>query len=270
MPKGRNLYQSKKKIPPSLAQCLICSVKNECLRASALSNLDKQNPDRLREYVVSQLWGHRVENHSTSEGTRIHKIIEQRRGVVTNPNESLQRLRNRESLYFTLGVCSVRYMFRGTPDAVHAEFNDRTLRLTVIEDKTHITGSYANQLHVYGLVLTDPYCFYTTPYTYDEPEITRRRFYEDLDFDGTVEVFTQFNLYRERDGEIVEHLQPSRPFSREFALLDKANYFGVKAAKDTILRVLYEPKLLSHSSQTKFHARTGEIYLPASEKKSQT
>lgn len=159
----RNFYQTKKSkntLPLSLASCSTCSVRAECLRASMHGQIDKAHPEKLRELVLSQLYGHRVETEAMRQGTEIHKQIEHDRGVVTDIKEIIRKFRNKERFWASLGVCSVRYGWRGTVDAVLAEpvkyigpgsRHGSLLRLLVLDDKS-VPGDTTTMVRRGGMI----------------------------------------------------------------------------------------------------------------------
>lgn len=259
-------YQRPGGLPPTMLQCAICPSRNTCLRASAMSAVDSDHPERLQEYVVGNVWKReRTETEAMRLGTEAHKEIEEMRGVEKDPVRIVERMRAGERFFLTVSCCSVHYGYRGTPDAVLAEPMGRKLKLTIIDEKTHVSRPYARQLGVYGLIFTDPNMMYTRAYADDAESLERRRFYDDVEFMGKyddIEVWTQFNIYeRCPDGKLKQNMLTPQPFSRG-RIFPKEKYFAIQRAKQKILDAIYEPELLASSAQMRFSMVNAELLGP--------
>ncbi len=129
----------KSSLPPSMANCTICVMREECIRCSSLSQVDPKHPEKLRELVASNIYRTPPSPEAQARmdaGTAAHKELEIRRAVDTNPESVIRRIRNKETFYFSLSFCSVRYGLRGTVDAVLCDWQGDTLRFLIIDDKS--------------------------------------------------------------------------------------------------------------------------------------
>ena len=258
-------------VPKRLLSCSMCPMKNDCFRASDMGATSKAHPEWMSDWVRGQLWKRRRETPEMKAGTEAHKMLESMRGVETNPQEVIRRLRDRESFWGTLGICSVRYGWRGTPDAVHFQWHHEwsqqwrtTLKITVLDDKTHYDPAYLRQLDVYSLILTDPYCLYTSGSFSDDEDLAREPFFEAIGYDGDVEVLDQFNFYRVKPDGVDSHLQNAMPFSahRIIPRKNQWRYYGISRAKEKLRLAKLKPELLAASRQYRFSKRTGELLEP--------
>lgn len=194
-------------------------------------------------------------------GTAAHKQLEERRKVDTNPESVIRRIRNRETFYFSLSFCSVRYGLRGTVDAVLVDWQDDTLRFLVIDDKTHVSGPVFKQLWAYGMILSDPNCLYTKSMDGEGEEVERRPFYQAIgDMSQSIEIWATINPYVSR-GQIVDRPIPAKPFSRARVFVDKGLVFAVLRSKRKLLDAYSEPALLAATQQMKFKRSGNELVI---------
>ena len=259
------MYQSRKKsLPPSLSNCTICPIRMECIRCSSLSQVDPKHPERLRDLVVRNIYriSPAPEDLARMEaGTAAHKELEERRRVDTNPESVIQRIKNRETFYFSLSFCSVRYGLRGTVDAVLCDWHEKTMRFLIIDDKTHVSGPVFKQLWAYGMILSDPNCLYTKSIDGEGEEIERRPFYGDIgDAFESVEIWTTIKPYNSR-GKIVDHPIPAKPFSHSGVYFDKGLVFAVLRSKKKLINAFSEPAILAASHQMKFKRSGNQLVI---------
>lgn len=256
------MYQSRKKLPASFTSCIICPMRTECIRCSALSQVDPKHPEKLRDLVVREIYRNHVTTPAMLKGTADHKTLEEMRKVDTNPESVIARIRNKETFYFLMNFCSVRYGLRGTVDAVLCDWQGSTLRFLIIDDKTHAAGHYFKQIWAYGMILSDPNCLYTKSMDGEGEEIERRPFYPAIgtDFDS-VEIWTTLNPYISR-GQVVDRPLPAKPFSKAWVFVDKGLVFAVLRSKRKIINAFSEPAILASTQQMRFHARTGDLLAP--------
>ena len=219
--------------------------------------VDAKHPERLRELVQQHVYGHRVETPAMREGTEAHSILESMRRLDKDPVSVVNRIRLGERFHWSLGLCSVRYGLRGTPDAVLNEPNGKTLRLTIIDDKTHLEGRYFIQVWAYALILTDPNCLYTKTYDSESEEKERRPLYSTFsDIYDTVEVWATLNPYGKK---LLNNPLPAREFSKGGYITFRIGYYSVSRSKKKILDAYYAPQLLAASQQLRFSMKTGGL-----------
>jgi hypothetical protein len=262
------MYQSRKgSLPPSLSNCTICPIRLECNRCSSLSQVDPKHPEKLRDLVARNIY--RMPPTPSDQarmeaGAAAHKELEERRRVDTDPESVILRIKKKETFYFSLSFCSVRYGLRGTVDAILCDWQDKTLRFLIIDDKTHVSGPVFKQLWAYGMILSDPNRLYTKSIDEEGEEIERRSFYGTLgDIFDSVEVWTTINPYNSR-GQIVDRPIPAKPFSRARVFVDKGLVFAVLRSKKKLINAFNEPALLAATHQMKFK-RSGDklvVYEP--------
>jgi hypothetical protein len=251
-------------LPISMTNCMICPLRMECIRCSSLSQVDPKHPEKLKDLVIRNIY--RIpptpeDQARMDAGTAAHRELEQRRAVDTDPGSIIRRIRNKETFYFLLSFCSVRYGLRGTVDAVLVDWQGDTLRLLVIDDKTHVSGPVFKQLWAYGMILSDPNCLYTKSMDGEGEEIERRSFYKDIgDIFDSVEVWTTINPYASR-GQIVDRPIPAKPFSKARVFVDKGLVFAVLRAKRKLLNAYEEPALLAATQQMKFKRSGNQLVL---------
>ncbi|MDG6900688.1 MAG: hypothetical protein JRM80_01815 [Nitrososphaerota archaeon] len=251
-------------LPLSMVNCMICPLRLECIRCSSLSQVDPKHPERLRDLVVRNIY--RMEPTPEDQarmdaGTAAHMELEERRQVDTDPASIIRRIKNKETFYFSLSFCSVRYGLRGTVDAVLVDWQGSTLRLMIIDDKTHLSSPIFKQLWAYGMILSDPNCLYTRQLDGEGEEIERKNFYQDLgDIFDSVEVWTTINPYMSK-GQIVDRPIPARPFSRARVFVDKGLVFAVLRSKRKLLDAYSEPEILAATQQMKFKRSGNQLVL---------
>ena len=254
----------KASLPPSMANCTICPARLECIRCSSLSQVDPKHPEKLRDLVVRNIY--RTEPTPEDQarmdaGTAAHMELEERRGVDTNPESVIRRIRDRETFYFSLSFCSVRYGLRGTVDAVLVDWQGETLRFLIIDDKTHVSGPVFKQLWAYGMILSDPNCLYTKSIDGEGEEVERKPFYPAIgDIFDSLEIWTTINPYISR-GQIVDRPIPARPFSRGRVFVDKGLVFAVLRSKRKLIDAFNEPAILSATQQMKFKKSGNQLVL---------
>ncbi|MDE1854370.1 MAG: hypothetical protein KGI38_11580 [Thaumarchaeota archaeon] len=201
-------------------------------------------------------------------GTAAHMELEERRQVDTNPESVIRRIQNKETFYFSLSYCSVRYGLRGTVDAVLADWQGDTLRFLIIDDKPFAKGPYFVQIWAYAMILSDPNCLYTKSMDGEGEEIERKPFYPALgDIFSNIEIWTTLNPYMER-GQIVDRPLPAKPFSRGRIFVDKGLVFAVLRSKRKILDAFAEPALLAADKQMKFKRSGNELVIYEPKKRS--
>ncbi len=253
------MYQSRKRLPPSMSNCLTCVMRPECIRCSALAQNDRRHPEKLRDLVVREIYRNTEPTEAMLRGTEDHKTLERMRSVDTDPDSIIKRIRNKDTFYWSMTMCSVRYGLRGTPDAVLTDWQGDTVRFLIIDDKVFLKGSYFVQLWAYGMVLSDPFCLYTRSRDGEGEEVDRRPFYpalgENLD---TIEIWTTLNPYKQGDG-VVDRPIPAKPFSRGRVFVDKGLVFAVLRSKRKILNAFSEPALLAATKQMKFKRSGNEL-----------
>ena len=259
------MYQSKKKgLSPSMVNCMICPLRFESIRCSSLSQVDPKHPEKLRDLVIRNIYRmapSEADQARMDAGTAAHMELEERRKVDTNPESIIRRIRDKETFYFSLSFCSVRYGLRGTVDAVLVDWQENTLRLLIVDDKTHVSGPVFKQLWAYGMILSDPNCLYTRQLDGEGEEIERRNFYQDVgDIFESVEVWTTINPYISR-GQIVDRPIPAKPFSRARVFVDKGLVFAVLRSKRKLLDAYSEPETLAADQQMKFKRSGNQLIL---------
>lgn len=255
------MYQSRKKLPASMSTCLICSMRTECIRCSALAQNDRRHPEKLRDLVVREIYRNTEPTEAMLKGTADHKILEEKRNVDTNPESIIRRIRNRETFYWSMMMCSVRYGLRGTMDAVLTDWQGDVLRFLIIDDKVFVKGSYFVQTWAYGMMLSDPYCLYTKSRDGEGEEVERKPFYDAIGYDfSSVEVWTTLNPYRQ-GGQVVDRPLPAKPFSKARIFVDKGLVFAVLKSKRKILNAFSEPALLAATQQMRFKRSGNELVI---------
>ncbi|HZW85518.1 MAG TPA: hypothetical protein VFE91_06435 [Nitrososphaerales archaeon] len=261
-------YQNRRKIPPSMTSCSICSIRTECIRCSALSQVDPKRPDKLRDLVAREIYRDKEPTQAMLQGTADHKELEGRRKADTDPESVIERIKRKETFYFSLSFCSVRYGLRGTVDAVLVDWQRNNLRFLIIDDKTHVSGHYFRQIWAYGMILSDPNCLYTKSIDGEGEEVERKPFYPAIgDIFDTLEIWTTLNPYKQQ-GRVVDRPLPAKPFPRARIFVDKGLVFAVLRLKRKIIEAFSEPALLAATQQMKFK-RSGnqlELYLPKARK----
>ncbi len=247
-----------------MANCSVCVMREECIRCSSLSQVDPKHPEKLRELVASNIYRTPPSPEAQARmdaGTAAHKELEIRRAVDTNPESVIRRIRNKETFYFSLSFCSVRYGLRGTVDAVLVDWQGDTLRFLIIDDKTHISGPIFKQIWAYGMILSDPHCLYTKSIDGEGEEVERKPFYEAIgDLFESLEVWTTVNPYASR-GQIVDRPLPAKPFSRGRVFVDKGLVFAVLRSKRKLINAFSEPAILAASHQMKFKRSGNQLVL---------
>ena len=259
------MYQSKKgSLPPSMANCTICPIKMECIRCSSLSQVDAKHPEKLRDLVIRYIY--RIppteeDQARMDAGTAAPRELEQLRQVDSNPESVIRRIRSKETFYFLLSFCSVRYGLRGTVDAVLCDWQEKTLRLLILDDKTHVSGPIWKQLWAYGMILSDPNCLYTKSIDAEGEEIERRPFYRDIgDIFESIDIWTTINPYKSGN-RILDRPLPAKPFSRGRVFVDKGLVFAVLRSKRKLLEAFSEPALLAAEKQMKFKRSGNDLVL---------
>ncbi len=196
-------------------------------------------------------------------GTAAHKDLEIRRAVDTDPESVIRRIRNKETFYFSLSFCSVRYGLRGTVDAVLVDWQGDNLRFLIIDDKVFAKGAYWKQIWAYGMILSDPNCLYTKSMDGEGEEIERKPLYLAIgDVFDTLEIWTTLNPYKQGD-RIVDRPLPAKPFSKGRVFVNKAFIFAVLRAKRKILDAYEEPAILAATQQMKFKRSGNELIVYA-------
>jgi hypothetical protein len=259
------MYQLRKTpLPPSLSNCTICAMRMECIRCSSLSQVDPKHPEKLRDLVVRNIYRMPASEDDQARmdaGTAAHKLLEEQRRVDTNPESVIQRIHNKETFYFSLSFCSVRYGLRGTVDAVLVDWQERTMKFLIIDDKTHLSGPVFKQLWACGMILSDPYCLYTKSIDGEGEEIERRSFYGDIgDIFDAVEVWTTINPYKSGK-QIVDRPIPAKPFSKARIFVDKGLVFAVLRSRRKLLDAFNEPALLAATKQMRFKRSGKELVI---------
>ena len=251
-------------VPPSLVNCMICPIRMECIRCSSLAQNDRKHPEKLRELVVRNIYrtAPSPEDQARMDaGTAAHLELEERRQVDTNPESVIRRIRNKETFYFSVSICSVRYGLRGTVDAVLVDWQDRTLRFLIIDDKPFAKGSYFVQIWAYAMILSDPNCLFTRQLDGEGEETERKPFYPAVGeiFDD-IEIWTTINPYKQNN-QIVDRPLPAKPFSRGRVFVDKGLVFAVLRYIRKILDAYAEPALLAADKQMKFKRSGNQLVL---------
>ena len=261
MPKSRS---KRKSLPPSLSNCMICPIRSECIRCSSLSQVDPKHPEKLKDLVIRNIYrmSPSPEDQARMDaGTAAHKELEIRRLVDTDPASVIRRIQSKETFYFSLSFCSVRYGLRGTVDAVLVDWQDDTLRFLIIDDKTHVSGPVFKQLWAYGMILSDPNCMYTKSIDGEGEEVERKPFYQEIgDIFESLEIWTTINPYVSR-GQIVDRPIPAKPFSKARVFVNKGLVFAVLRSKRKLLDAYAEPELLAASQQMKFKKSGNQLIL---------
>ena len=262
------MYQSKKRsLPPSMANCTICVMRQECIRCSALSQVDAKHPEKLRDLVIRNIYRMPASEEDQARmdaGTAAHKYLEELRHVDSDPESVIRRIRNKETFYFLLSFCSVRYGLRGTVDAVLCDWQDKTLRFLILDDKTHLSSPIWKQLWAYGMILSDPNCLYTKSIDGEGEEKERRPFYRDIgDIFESVDIWTTINPYKS-GSRILDRPLPAKPFSRGRIFVDKGLVFAVLRSKRKLLEAYSEPAILAADQQMKFKRSGNQLvwYVP--------
>lgn len=257
-PRGRK----KSSLPLSLSNCAICPIRLECIRCSSLSQVDPKHPEKLKDLVVRSIYRTPPSPEDQARmdaGTAAHKELEIRRQVDTDPESIIRRIRNKETFYFSLSFCSVRYGLRGTVDAVFVDWQGDNLRFLVLDDKTHLSGPIWKQLWAYGMILSDPNCLYTKSMDGEGEEVERKPFYEAIgDIFQSLEVWTTINPYKSR-GRIVDRPLPAKPFSKARIFVNKGLVFAVLRSKKKLINAFSEPALLAATQQMKFKRSGNEL-----------
>lgn len=219
--------------------------------------IDSKHPEKLRELIRRDLYRIKVQTESMIQGTVDHMILEQGRNVISDPRTIFSKILSRQTFYFSLGFCSVRYGLRGTVDAILCEpIWERLLRLTIIDDKTHAAPHYWKQVWAYGMILSDPNCMYTTSFNSESEETSRQLFYPAIGIGSIynqVEILTTLNPYKGRKGEILDRPIPPKMFSRGGIYENKGLVFAVLKSKRKILDAREEPAMLAVTGQMRFH-----------------
>jgi hypothetical protein len=256
--------RKKGRLPLSMANCAICPIRQECIRCSSLSQVDPKHPEKLKDLVIRNTY--RIPPNPEDQarmdaGTAAHKELEIRRGVDTDPESVIRRIRDKETFYFSLSFCSVRYGLRGTVDAVLVDWQGETLRFLILDDKTHISGPVFKQLWAYGMILSDPNCLYTKSMDGEGEEVERKPFYQAIgDIFESVEIWTTLNPYMSH-GQIVDRPLPAKPFSRARVFVDKGLVFAVLRSKRKLLDAYKEPELLAATQQMRFKRSGNQLVL---------
>ncbi len=99
------MYQSRKRLPASFSSCMVCTMRTECIRCSALSQVDPKHPEKLRDLVTREIYRDMEPTPAMLAGTADHKELEERRKVDTDPESVIKRIRNKETFYFSLTFC---------------------------------------------------------------------------------------------------------------------------------------------------------------------
>ncbi len=233
----------------------------ECIRCSALSQVDPKHPEKLRDLVVRSIYRDMEPTNAMLQGTADHKELEVRRKVDTDPESVIRRISNRETFYFSMNFCSVRYGLRGTVDAVLVDWQGDTLRLLIIDDKVFVKGAYFKQIWAYGMILSDPNCLYTKSIDGEGEEIERKPFYPAIgDCFDNLEVWTTLNPYK-HNGRVVDRPLPAKPFSKARIFVDKGLVFAVLRSKRKILNAFSEPAILASTQQMKFKRSGNQLVL---------
>jgi hypothetical protein len=255
------MYQSRKKLPPSMTSCLVCTMRQECIRASALAQNDPKHPEKLRDLVVREIYRKTEPTEAMLRGTADHKELEERRKVDTDPESIIRRIRSKETFYWSMTMCSVRYGLRGTPDAVLTDWQGDVLRFLIIDDKVFVKGSYFIQTWAYGMILSDPYCLYTKSRDGEGEEVDRRPFFPAIGEDfSSVEVWTTLNPYKQGN-QVVDRPLPAKPFSKSRIFVNKSFVFAVLRSKRKILNAFSEPAVLAATQQMKFKRSGNELVI---------
>jgi hypothetical protein len=244
-----------------MTTCTVCVMRTECIRCSALSQVDPKHPEKLRDLVVREIYRNTEPTQAMLQGTTDHKILEERRNVDTDPESVIRRIRNKETFYFSLSFCSVRYGLRGTVDAVLVDWQENTLRFLIIDDKTHVSGPVFKQLAAYAMILSDPNCLYTKSMEGEGEEVDRRPFYPAIgeDFES-LEIWTTINPYKVGK-QVVDRPLPAKIFSKARVFQNKGMVFAVLRSKRKILDAYSEPALLAATQQMKFKRAGKELVL---------
>jgi hypothetical protein len=236
----------------------------ECIRCSALSQVDPKHPEKLRELVVANIYRTPPSPEDQARmdaGTAAHKELELLRKVDTDPESVIRRIRNKETFYFSLSFCSVRYGLRGTVDAVLCDWQDSTLRFLIIDDKTHLSGPIWKQLWAYGMILSDPNCLYTKSIDGEGEEIERKPFYPAIgDIFDTVDIWTTINPFRSGN-RVLDRPLPAKPFSRGRVFVDKGLVFAVLRSKRKLIEAFSEPAILAADKQMRFKRSGNQLVL---------
>jgi hypothetical protein len=256
-----------------MVSCALCAVRPECIRASSLARYDPKDPAKLRELVRQMVYRTPPDAETQKlldEGKAAHAALEKNRGVVTDPATIIQKARARERFWFSLAFCSVRWALRGTVDAVLFEPFNNILRLTVLDDKTHISSAYFKQLWAYSLIVTDPNCLFTVGRMNEDKDAERRRFYPVVGVGGFtpafdwVEVFCTLNVYKGPHGELLDNPLAPKRFSSASVVEHNNKYqvFAILNTKQKILEAYYSPAELAASRQMRFHATNASMLPP--------
>lgn len=247
-----------------MVSCSVCVMRNECIRCSSLAQNDKRHPERLRDLVIRNIYriDPKPEDQARMDaGTAAHLELEERRQVDTDPVSVVRRIRNKETFYFSLSFCSVRYGLRGTVDAVLVDWQGDTLRFLIIDDKPFAKGSYFVQIWAYAMILSDPNCLFTRQLDGEGEETERKPFYPALgDIFEDIEIWTTINPYMQNH-QIVDRPLPAKPFSRGRIFVDKGLVFAVLRSKRKILDAYAEPALLAADKQMKFKRSGNDLVL---------
>ncbi len=239
-------------------------MREECIRCSSLSQVDPKHPEKLKDLVIRNIYRmppNPEDQARMDAGTAAHMELEERRQVDTNPESVIKRIRNKETFYFSLSFCSVRYGLRGTVDAVLVDWQQDTLRFLIIDDKTHVSGPVFKQLWAYGMILSDPNCLYTKSIDGEGEEVERKPFYPAVgDIFDSLEIWTTINPYMAQ-GQIVDRPIPAKPFSKGRVFVDKGLVFAVLRSKRKLINAYNEPAILSATQQMKFKKSGNQLVL---------
>lgn len=265
-------------IPMRLTSCLACGARASCLRASHLWGISQKRPARLREVLGQLLYSRAMPvTPPLEEGREAHERLAQMRQVETDPRRIVERINRREQFYASATFCSPTFGgIRAQPDAIRVESNGGHLKLTIIEDKTHLEGKYWIQLAAEGVILTDRQALMTSPYVETDTiggreDMLREPFYDQLQGFETVDVYLAYNPYGSL-GQLNAEPLPPELFARNWHIVRRQlpRFWATTRAKNLLLDAVRHPKaFLSgyRQMQTRFQARGRQLhmYVPADE-----
>ncbi len=266
------LARKRRSIPRRVASCIVCGVRGQCLRASHLWGVRK-NETRLRQ-VVNEIRYNRflAPTPELEAGRRAHLSLERGREVVKDLRTIFSMINSRQApFYMTATFCSPTFGgIRCQPDAVRVEANGTDLRLTIIEDKTSNQPRYYTQLYAGAVIMTDRSCLVAPAFEEEQLGLggsldqERTPFYRQLDGFERFVVDAALNPYGSADDPKDQPLPPIH-FSADFHMLPgmEPKYYIVTQSKGAILRALQHPQHLGEEdlAQTRFTRRGSELKL---------
>ena len=262
-------------IPRRITSCLVCGVRDQCLRVSHLWGV-RHSPERLRQ-VIDEIRYNKsmLETAELERGRIAHELLERKRGVEKDLRTIFQKINQRsEPFYMSATFCSPTFGgLRCQPDAIYVEPRQNSLRLLIIEDKTTNQPRYYTQLYAEAVILTDMHCLVAPAFERERMGVGGRSDERRVPFFSRLSGFESYlveaslNPYGSLESLQDRPLGPIR-FSENFHMLSgiESKYFAVTQSKKKIMKALRHPQYIEvePSSQMRFTRRGKELktFLP--------